>query len=255
MKKSRNDLLISIILPYYKKIKFFKKTLNSIISQTYKNFELIIIYDDADLTDYKKIKSITKNNPKIKIIINKKNLGAGLSRNIGIKVSKGEYISFIDADDLWKKNKLEKQTSFLKKNNYQFVSCNYRKQLKNGSKIIISPQKISYRDLITNCSIGLSTIMIKKKLIPKKMFPNLKTHEDFSAWLKIMRTKKISCYSLNKTLVMWRRDSNSLSSNLIQKLKDSYFVFRIYEKFSFIKSIILVLILSINSIKRKSNLI
>ena len=115
MKKSSNDLLISIILPYYKKLKFFKKTYNSILNQTYKNFELIIVYDDSDLVELKKIKEIIKNNSKTKIICNKKNLGAGPSRNKGIKLSKGNYLSFIDADDLWKKNKLQKQLKFLKK--------------------------------------------------------------------------------------------------------------------------------------------
>jgi teichuronic acid biosynthesis glycosyltransferase TuaG len=251
MKKSRNDLLISIILPYYKKLKFFKKTYKSILNQTYKNFELIIVYDDSDLVELKKIKEIIKNNSKTKIICNKKNLGAGPSRNKGIKLSKGNYISFIDADDLWKKNKLQKQLKFLKKNNYYFVCSNYRKELKKGYLDVSSPKEITYKNLIKNCNIGLSTVIIKKNLVTNKMFPNLKTQEDFAAWLKVMRTCKLSCYSLNEPLVIWRRDNNSLSTDIVQKLKDSYKVFRKHEKFSLFKSIISVLILSINSLKRK----
>ena len=244
--------LVSIILPYYKKINFFKKTYKTILNQTYKNYELIIIYDDQDLADYKKIVKIVKKNLKVKIFCNKKNLGAGLSRNIGIKHSKGSFISFIDADDLWNKNKLLKQLNFIKKNNYKFVSCNYKKELVNNSMNIIPSKKISYDMLLKNCQIGLSTVMLKKDVIIKDLFPNFKTQEDFSAWLKIMRVKKISCYNLDDTLVTWRYDKDSLSSNLFQKLKDAYSVFKFKEKFSFIMSIKYVLNLSINSIKRKN---
>src|SRR6056300_1422137 len=102
MKNSKN--LISIIIPYYKKKKFISKTLKSILNQTYKNFEIIIIYDDIDFTELFYIKKLIKNNKKIKIIINKKNLGVSKSRNIGIKHSRGTYIAFIDSDDKWKKD-------------------------------------------------------------------------------------------------------------------------------------------------------
>ena len=117
---------------------------------------------------------------------------------------------------------------------------------------IIPSKKISYDMLLKNCQIGLSTVMLKKDVIIKDLFPNFKTQEDFSAWLKIMRVKKISCYNLDDTLVTWRYDKDSLSSNLFQKLKDAYSVFKFKEKFSFIMSIKYVLNLSINSIKRKN---
>ena len=102
-------------MPYYKKKLFFKKTLMSIEKQSYKKFEIIIIYDDTDLTEYYYLKKITKKNKKIKIILNKSNLGAGLSRNVGVKVAKGYYLAFCDCDDIWKKEKLETQINFMKK--------------------------------------------------------------------------------------------------------------------------------------------
>ena len=246
--------LVSIILPYYKKINFFKNTYKSIINQSYQDFELIIIYDDQNLRDYKKILEIINKNKKVRIFLNRKNKGAGLSRNLGIKKAKGKYIAFIDADDFWSKNKLKKQIMFIKKNKYQFICCDYAKKYKNNKIIHIKPKKkISYSNLVKNCQIGLSTVIVKKNLISNELFPNFKTQEDFAAWLKLMRLKNISCYTLNEKLVIWNHSSNSLSSNSFQKILDAYKVFRLREKISIFLSFLYVIRLSINSISRKFN--
>ena len=246
--------LVSIILPYYKKIKFFKQTYRSIKKQNYRNYELIIVYDDTNLYEYKKILKIIGNNKKVKIILNKNNLGAGLSRNIGIKYAKGYYIAFIDADDTWNKNKLKKQIKFIKKNNFQFICCNYQKKINNSFIEVKPDKKISYDSLIKNCQIGLSTVIIKKSIIVNRLFPNYKTQEDFSAWLKLMRLRKISCFTLNEKLVTWHYDKDSLSSNTIQKIKDAFRVFTCEENKTILMSSLYVLRLSINSIRRKLKL-
>jgi len=105
--------LISIIIPFYKKKEYIAQTINSIIKQSYKNFELILIYDDPDKSDLRHVKKILKNIKRKKIIINNNNMGAGLSRNLGILKAKGKYISFIDSDDIWKKDKLKNQLSYM----------------------------------------------------------------------------------------------------------------------------------------------
>ena len=101
--------LVTIIIPYYKKKKYIKSTLNSIFKQTYYNYEIIIVYDDSNHDDLNNIKKIINNKKNIKIIINKKNLGAAKSRNKAIKEANGRYLAFIDSDDLWEPNKLTKQ--------------------------------------------------------------------------------------------------------------------------------------------------
>ena len=107
---------ISIIIPYHKKKSFFKETLQSINKQSYKNFEVIIIYDDIDKSELIFVKKILKNYKfKKKLFINNKTIGAGLSRNKGFKNSKGDFIAFCDADDLWTKNKLKVQLEYMKK--------------------------------------------------------------------------------------------------------------------------------------------
>ena len=108
--------LVSIIMPYFKKKKYINQAIDSVIKQTYKNFELIIIYDDENKEDLNFLKKIIKKDKRIKLYINKKNLGVGRSRNKGIKLSKGSLIAFLDSDDLWTRNKLKRQIFFMKKN-------------------------------------------------------------------------------------------------------------------------------------------
>ena len=117
-----NKILISVIIPYFKKKKFIFKTINSVLNQSYKNLEVIIIYDDIDLSDLKFIKSFSKKDKRIKIYQNKKNLGVSKSRNIGVKKSKGDYIAFIDSDDLWKKKKIKRAIKFYEKKQISYIS-------------------------------------------------------------------------------------------------------------------------------------
>ena len=117
MKSSKeiNKDLVSIIIPYYKKSKYILKTINSILNQSYNEFEIIIIYDDENLSELFYLEKLFKSEKKIKIIKNLKNIGAGFSRNKGIENAKGEFIAFIDADDIWKRHKLKNQINFMKK--------------------------------------------------------------------------------------------------------------------------------------------
>ena len=111
--------LISVVIPYYKKKDTISDTVNSVLKQTYKNFEIIIVYDDVSEMDLNYIKEIKNKDSRILIIQNKVNMGAGNSRNIGIENSKGNFIAFLDADDTWKNDKLIKQINFMKINNYE----------------------------------------------------------------------------------------------------------------------------------------
>lgn len=244
---------ISIIIPYYKKLSFFKKTIDTIKNQSFKNYEVIIIYDDDDKKDLKFVKSLIKCNKKFKLFVNKKNLGAGKSRNIGINLSRGEYISFLDSDDLWLRNKLKDQYKFMSNNNYDFSHTSYSIINDKGLKIQnrYAKQITLYSDLLKSCDIGLSTVMIKKQCLKKLKFPNLKTKEDYVLWLKIAK-KKIKLFGLNKTLVLWRKTSNSLSANTLQKIKDSFLVYYKYEKQNFITTAFYVLRLSFNYILKKN---
>ena len=108
--------LVTVIIPYYRKINYIHECIESVLNQTYQNFEIILIYDDNELDDLEYIKNIVSKDNRIRLLINKIKLGPGLSRNIGIEFGKGSLIAFIDADDMWKKNKLDMQINFMKEN-------------------------------------------------------------------------------------------------------------------------------------------
>ena len=243
--------LVSVIIPYYRKKQYISRTLKSVINQSYKKLEIIIIYDDDNKEDLKFIKQITLKDKRIKLLVNKKNLGAGLSRNKGIKKSRGEYITFLDADDLWLKDKIKYQVKFMKLREIIFSHTSY--SIINNQNMIISKRNaknfLRLKDLIKSCDIGLSTVMIKKSHLKTNKFPNLKTKEDFVLWLKLL-SKNVKIYGIDKNLVLWNKVENSLSSSLIQKLLDGFKVYNYYMKFNFFKSCYYVICLSINFLRK-----
>ena len=244
--------LVSIIIPYYKKKKYIELAINSVIQQTYKNFELIIIYDDENKEDLNFLKKIIKKDKRIKLHINKKNLGAGRSRNKGIKLSKGSLIAFLDSDDLWIRNKLKKQIIFMKKNAIDISHTSYH-IINSDNKIIGSrkAQDMSHKLLLNSCNIGLSTVILNRKIITKKIkFANINTKEDYVLWLKITLNDNI-IFALNKNLTKWRKLDDSLSASKIQKIYDGYLVYRRYMNFSLIKSFISLLLLSFNYVSKE----
>jgi teichuronic acid biosynthesis glycosyltransferase TuaG len=244
--------LVSIIIPYYKKKSFFKKTINSVLNQTYKNFEVILIYDDNNRSELLFVKKVLKKVKNKKIIINKKNVGVGISRNHGIQRSKGKFISFLDADDIWDKNKLKKQIKFMKTNNLNFSYSNYSIIDDKGVllKKIKSPEEIKFKNLLFSCDIALSSVIVNSSLLKSEKFPNLKTKEDYLLWLKLSK-KNVKMLGIGENLMFWRKTSNSLSSSIEQKLKDAFLVYNKYLKFNFLISLILIFCLSINSIIKR----
>ena len=244
--------LVSIIIPYYKKREYIADTLKSVLKQTYKYFEIIIIYDDEEKEDLKFIKKLASIDKRIILMINKKSIGAGLSRNKAIKKSKGSYISFIDADDLWKINKLELQIKFMKKNNFLISHTNY-KIINKQNKILYSRVARNFNninELLKSCDIGLSSVLVKKEiLIGNCLFARLKTKEDFVLWLNILK-KNIKIVSLKKNLMYWRKLDNSLSSSILQKLFDGFSVYNKYMKFNWIKSLYFLFHLSLNYLRK-----
>ena len=245
--------LVSIIIPYYKKKKFISTTINSAINQSYKNFEILIVYDDENYDDLKLLEEIKKKDERIRIIKNKKKMGAGLSRNKGISSSKGNYIAFLDADDTWETDKLSKQMSFMTNNNYLVSHTSY--QIVDEDRNVIGKRVarsfFHLEDLLKSCDIGTSTVIIKKDIFSEQIkFPSIKTKEDFVLWLRILE-RDIKIYGLDKNLSKWTKSNSSLSSSTIQKLKDGFKVYNKYMNFNLLKSLYYLICLSLNFIIKK----
>ena len=244
--------LVSVVIPYFKKREYIKRCIQSVLRQNYKKFEIIIIYDDEDFSDLAFISNLVKKDKRIYLIKNYKRLGAGLSRNKGINISKGKFIAFLDADDYWDKNKLKFQIKFMKDNNYLVSHTSFQVIDSKNKKNSIRSARNFYGvdDLLYSCDIGLSTIVLKKKIFSKNIkFPNTKTKEDFILWLRLLK-KNIPIIGFNKKLTYWRKLDNSLSSSTIQKICDGFRVYYIYMNCGFFKSMLNLFYLSINFLKK-----
>ena len=243
---------ISVIMAYFDKKKYVENSIDSVLNQSHKDLELLIIYDDESKKDLKFLQILSKKDKRIKLIINEKNLGAGESRNKGIKLSKSNFISFIDSDDLWDIDKLKIQINFMIKNGLSISHTSYKiidkLNYKIGSRKSIA--NLNYEDLLKSCDIGLSTVMMKKNLIDDNYkFANLKTKEDYVFWLKLAK-KGFEFKLINIELTSWRKLDKSLSSSVLQKLKDGYLVYSKFMKFNFLKSFYYLIRLSIYSLLR-----
>ena len=234
---------ISIIVCTYNGERFITETINSVLSQSYKNYEIIIVDDFSSDNTIELLKS-----KKLKIIENTNNFGGpGVGRNKGLEEANGDWIIFLDADDFWKKDKLKKQLKFMTTHSLNFSYTAYN--ILDGKEILKKevPLIIEYNDLLKKCDIGLSTVIIRKELLKLGNFPNLKTQEDFALWLKYAR-KSVKLMGMNEALTTWRNTNDSLSSNKYQKITDAFKVFFIFEKKNIIVSIYSVIILTLNKI-------
>jgi teichuronic acid biosynthesis glycosyltransferase TuaG len=243
-------IVVSIIIPFYSNINLLKKTVKSVLNQTFNKYEIIIIHDNPkSLTN--NFKNIFKSKKNLKIIYNKKNIGAGLSRNKGIHMSKGKYVAFVDSDDIWNNNKLIKQINFMERYKYLATHTSYDRVDINGKLISTRVAKnLDYKRLLNSCDIGLSSVILNKRILKKKIeFPPLKTKEDYVLWLKIAKTGVIF-YGIKSRLMKWHNTPDSLSKSNFNKLTDAFKVYYNYEKISFIKSILRVFILGVNFLKK-----
>lgn len=251
---------VTVIIPYKNNFQYLTYAINSVLKQTYKNYKILLIYDNNNKDDLFKIQKFLKLNFKkkskvIKIYINNKNLGAGISRNNGIKKSNTKYVAFLDADDIWVKNKLSMQIKFMEDANLVFSHTSYFIIDKNNKMISsrTAPKIITFNRLLRSCDIGLSTVIINTNFLKQNnyYFPKIKTKEDFVLWLKIIKKIKF-IKGLNKKLMYYRKTKNSLSSNKITSLINGYRVYKIYMNYNIIKSLYFLSILSLNYLKKIS---
>ena len=248
-----NNDMVSIVVPVYNAEKFLKDTINSVLEQTYKNWELLLI-NDCSKDDSKKIaKSFLSD--KIKWIDMPKNGGAALTRNKGIEEAKGRFICFLDADDLWDKEKLEKQVKFMKEKDCAFSFTGYEFADEygnpNGKKVYI-PEKINYKQALKNTTIWTSTVMFDMNKLKKDniYMPNVKRGQDTATWWKVLRNIDYAC-GLNEILSYYRRTNESLSANKIKALKRTWHLYRKVEKLNLIISSYNFLWYCFNAIKRR----
>jgi len=232
--------LISIVTPVFNSGDFIELTIQSVLNQTYKNWELILIDDGSSDRSREIIQSIIREsqNDKIIFIEHPKNLGVAEARNSGTKIAKGDYIAFLDSDDLWDSDKLESQLTFMIEKSCLLSHTAYRKINETGEVIVdLVPvsESVTYNKLLKHNEIGLSTSMYNAKILGKRYFGKI-GWEDFSLWLSILKDTNISL-GIPRSLVSYRVHQNSSSYNKLKSASKTWKVYRDVERFSFLKSI------------------
>lgn len=218
--------LVSIITPSYKSEQFISQTIESVLSQTYRNWEMIIIDDCSPDNVNNLIKKYIEKDNRIKLIKLEKNIGPANARNEGIKQAKGKYIAFLDSDDIWFPKKLEKQLKFMKDNNLVVTCSSYYTIDENGKRINtrIVKKFFTYRDMLKSNHIGNLTGIYDCEKLGKIYMDNV-GHEDYTLWLKVIQ-KIGATRALIEPLAEYRILDNSLSGNKIKSAKWTWNIYR-----------------------------
>jgi len=219
-----NDL-VSVIMPLYNAEMFVTQAIDSVLNQSHENLELIVV-DDASTDDSLKRLGDIKDQ-RIKCIRLEKNGGVGKARNEGIRLAQGRFIAFIDADDLWLKDKLSKQIQWMLEKDISFSYSDYYLMNEESSFThrVSSPRSVTYRTMMKNNYIGCLTAMYDTAMLGKLYMPERRKRQDWALWLEIL-TKTDRALGLQTPLAAYRRTENSLSRNKLSLMRENYRFYR-----------------------------
>lgn len=244
---------VSIITPSMNSEKFIAEMINSVLRQSYLNWELIIV---DDCSNDNTIKIITEfSDERIKLVKLNRNVGPAICRNVAIRKAKGRFIAFLDSDDLWDKEKLKRQIEFMKKNECVFSFTEYEKITENGKKtgnIVRIPEKLDYVEELKYNQVGCLTAIYDKAQLGKLYMPNLKKRQDYGLWLKILKKGYIG-YGLRETLAYYRVRKNSISRKKIYLVRWNWRLYRDFEKISFGRSLYYIFTNILNKLLKKES--
>ncbi|WP_441296495.1 glycosyltransferase family 2 protein [Bacillus sp. FJAT-45066] len=238
LEKNSEKPLVSVITPSFNSERFIKDTIASVISQTFNNWEMIIVDDGSSDNTIKFVKEVIKHDPRIKLIQLHQNSGPAIARNVALEHAKGRYVAFLDSDDQWLPEKLEKQLNFMQKENVAFSFTGYKMIKEDGSEIgdiIDIPKSVSYDDLLKQNMIGCLTVMIDRDIIGDVKMVNIRTRQDYVLWLNISKNG-FKAYGLNSVLAKYRIVNNSISRKKWKMAIQNWKVYREIERMSIWKS-------------------
>lgn len=237
MKANEHQDLITIVTPSWNSEKYIANTIRSVQNQTYENWEMIIVDDCSSDNTVKIVKEIVASDHRIKLLVQDQNGGAAKARNRSMLTGKGRFIAYLDADDVWKPSKLEKQVAFMKNKKCGFSCTSYEvidDEGKPKNKYIHMIPKVNYVGFLTNNLLQTVGIMVDTAIVDKKylVMPDLRRRQDAATWLQILKAG-YDCYGLDEILAEYRRTDNSLSSNKIKAIKGVWNLYRDVEHLSF----------------------
>jgi teichuronic acid biosynthesis glycosyltransferase TuaG len=237
-----NDL-VSIIIPTYNTEKFIRATLQSVQNQTYQNWEMILVDDTSTDQTVSIIEEFAQNDDRIKLFKLEKNSGNGFARNVALEKATGKYIAYLDADDLWFPEKLEKQIQFLKTNNLPFTFSFYDSIDEEGNNLnrrVEAPLKLTYNQLFFCNYVGNLTAIYDADYFGKITLPASQKRQDWRLWLTILKQIKI-IKPVPEPLAFYRIRKDSISSSKFKLIKHNFGVYREFHGYNFVFSILLTL--------------
>lgn len=234
MKKAN---IVSIITPLYNCSEFLDETLNSVLAQTYQNWEVIMVDDCSSDNSILIAQEFVEKDHRIKLIQLEKNSGAAVARNKAIEAATGRFIAFLDSDDLWMPNKLEKQVQFMLDQNIAFSFSAYEKIDETGNVFgtVGVPKKTGYHDLLKTCSIGCLTAMYDVEKLGKVYMPVNTKREDFATWLAILKRVDYA-YGMPDVLAQYRVYASQSSAKKTKMAKENWRLYRDIEQLGLFKS-------------------
>lgn len=224
--------LVSVITPVYNAERYLAETIQSVLDQSYVNFEYILVDDCSPDKSYEIIEQFQEQDKRIRYIKLEENSGAAVARNCGLENANGRVIAFLDSDDKWYPEKLKKQISYMQKNDVAFTYTKFEMINDDGSLKTAAarlPRKLNYKGLLKNTAIACSTVVIDKNIIGDFQMPLVRKGQDTATWLKILRNHDYA-YLINETLNQYRSVEGSLSSNKFLALKRTWNTYKNLEK-------------------------
>lgn len=248
------EYLVSIITPLYNCEDLLEETLKCVLNQTYKNWEMLLVDDCSTDNSAKIAKEYEKKDKRFKYIKLKENSGAAIARNTALENSKGRFIAYLDSDDTWKLEKLEKQVNFMLQNNYGFTCTDYEKIDENNKslKTIKIPERVNYNLYLRNTIIQTVGVMVDTEITGKEVLvmPNIRRRQDAATWCQILKAG-YDCYEVPEVLSNYRVVKNSLSSNKFKAVKGTWTLYRDIEKLPLWKSCVCFVGYAFNAVKKR----
>ncbi len=231
------QITVSIIMPAYNAEKHIEEAICSVLSQTYENWELLVIDDCSSDRTAELAKAFETVDSRIRFFRNAQNIGVAGTRNRGIDIATGEWVALLDSDDYWHKDKLEKQLKKAYESRADIIYCSYTLADKNGKclKDYVVPQKASYNLVLKENVLSCSTVLIRRSALIKHKFSEEYYHEDYALWLELLRAgyKAEAC---SEILSNYRIAQGTRSSNKYRAAKNRWIIYRKAEKLSLVKS-------------------
>ena len=246
------DGLVTIITPAYNAAAYIAETIESVLAQTYTNWEMLIVNDCSKDNTAEIVQSYAAKDNRIKLINLKQNSGAAVARNTAIQNAKGRYIAFLDSDDLWKKDKLQKQLSFMQQNGYAFTFTEYqylKQTTEEPLRVIKIPKVLTYEQSLKNTIIGCLTVIVDRMQTGYFEMPLVRAGQDHLTWWLLMK-RGFKAYGLQENLAEYRRVEGSISHNRFKAIKRHWKLYREYEKLSLIKSAYCFMCYALHAVKK-----